>query len=258
MRRLAFIILLAFSGCSFVPEQPEEVTVRVNWPSEAPSSMTVVAYGPARRELGRKTVTGADSVRLVCSSRAIEVLAFPYTEEEWHSLRLSRTSILSLASVSYGSGYGPRTRFSAGCSVLRGRESLIFAREFLFRREICLKVNDPTLIASISGSVSEVPPGAFLLGGCLREKASVPLQDWRFSGREAMSSCCLFDADCIGKVSVKILLRDGRTIFRTSFPSGPPGMFPVPEITLPEVSAGGSFEAEVGDWTQSDTIIINV
>ena len=73
-----------------------------------------------------------------------------------------------------------------------------------------------------------------------------------------MSSCCLFDADCIGKVSVKILLRDGRTIFRTSFPSGPPGMFPVPEITLPEVSAGGSFEAEVGDWTQSDTIIINV
>ena len=258
MRRLTLFLILAFSGCSFVPEQSGEVTVRVSWPSEPPSSMTVVAYGPARRELVRKTVTGADSVRLFLSSGAYEVLAFPYTEDEWRSLRLSRTSVLSSASVSYGSGYGPRTRFSAGSSVIMGGECRIKARDVLFIRDICLRVSDPALIASISGSISGVPAGAYLSGGVLREKTSVPLQDWRFSEREAVSSCCLFDAGCIGSVTVKILLRDGRTVFRTGFPSGPPGMFPVPEIILPEVDAGGSFEAEVGDWTQSDTIIINV
>ena len=259
MRRLAFLIVFALSGCSYyVPEQPVELTVRVSWPSEAPSSMTVVAYGPALRELGRRTVTGADSVRFLCSPRACEVIAFPYTESEWRSLSLSRLSVLPLASVSYGSGYGPWTRFSAGCSLIRGRESRICAHEFLFNRDICLKVNDPALIASISGAVSEVPAGAFLRGGLLREKTSVPLRNWSFSGDEVRSSCCLFDRECVGSVSVKILLRDGRTVFRTSFPSGPPGMFPVPEISLPEVSAGGFFEAEVGDWTQSDTIIINV
>ena len=256
MRRLAFLILIAFPGCSSVSERPEEVTVRVNWPSEAPSSMTVVAYGPALRELGRKTVTGADTVRLRCPSPVFAAMAFPYTEGEWRSLRLSGLSRIATASVSYGSG--APTSFCAGCSPVEAGECRINAREFVFKRNICLKINDPSLVASISGSVSGVPSGAFLAGGLLPGKVSVPLEDWRFSGCEAVSSCRLFDRDCIGSVSVKILLRDGRTLFRTCFPSGPPGRFPVPEVVLPDVSSGGFFEAEVGDWTQSDTIIINV
>lgn len=258
MRRIALLVLIAFYGCSSAPALPEEVTVVVSWPSAPPSSMTVVAYGPALRELGRKTVTGADTVRLRCPSRAFAALAFPYTEGEWRSLRLSRLSALPSAAVSYGSGYGPSTRFCSGFSPVDAGECRISAREMLFRRDIRLKVNDPSLIASIAGSLSGVPAGSLLSGGVLPEKASVPLQDWSFSGQEALASCCLFDRDCIAEVSVRILLRDGRTVCRTSFQSGPPGHFPVPEVKLPLASSGGFFEAEVEDWTQSDTIIINV
>ena len=242
-----------------MPEQATEVTVRVKWPSEAPSSMTVIAYGSTRRELTRKTVTGADSVRFLCPGRVLAAVAFPYTEDEWRSLRLHSTGSLGSASVTYGEGYGSGTLFSAGGAYVEGKECHISALALLHPREVCLRIDEPSRIASIEGALSGVPAGALLRGGeTLPDRVSVPLRDWRFSGTLARSSCTLFDSGCVGTVSVRILLTDGKTVFRTRFPSGPPGMFPVPEISLPETSSGGFFQAEIGDWTQSDTITINV
>ena len=242
-----------------MPELATEVTVRVKWPSEAPSSMTVIVYGRALRELARKTVTGVDSVSFLCHGRIFAAIAFPYSESEWRSLRLRSTGSLASASVTYGEDYGSGTFFSAGGAFAEGKECHISALALLHRREVCLSIDEPSRIASIEGVLSDVPAGALLCGGeTLSDRTSVPLRDWRFSGTVVRSSCTLFDSGCVGTVSLRILLTDGKTVFRTRFPSGPPGMFPVPEISLPEVSSGGFFQAEVGDWIQSDTITINV
>lgn len=259
MRNLSLIASVAFAACSTMPEQAAEVTVWVAWPSEAPSSMTVIAYGCALQELTRKTVTGVDSVRFSCQETVYAAIAFPYSESEWRSLRLRSTGSLVSASVIYGEGDGSVTQFSAGGASVERGECHISALALLHPREVCLRIDEPSRIASIEGALLNVPAGVLLRGGeTLADRASVPLRDWRFSGTEARSTCTLFDSGCVGTVSLRILLKDGQTVFRTRFPSGPPGMFPVPEISLPETSGGGSFQAEVGDWTQADTITINV
>lgn len=259
MRTISLISALLVVSCSSMPKQASEVTVRVEWPAGAPSSMTVVAYGPALREMSRKTVTGVDSVRFSCRGEVFAAIAFPYTEGEWRSLRLSSTGNFLSASVSYGEDYRSGTPFSSGGSFAERGECRIRALALLHSREVCLRVDEPSRIAAIEGKLSGVPAGALLSGGgALREKTSVTLPDWKFSGKRVTSSCLLFDSGCVGTVFLRILLKDGKTVFRTSFPSGPPGMYPVPEISLPEVSSGGFFQAEVGDWDQSDTITVNV
>ena len=242
-----------------MPQHASRVTVYAEWPSEAPSSMTVVAYGVTLREMSRKTVTGVDTVSFFCPERIRAAIAFPYTEEEWRSLRLSSTGSFLAASVSYGEDFKGGTLFCSGGNFVEKEECHIRGRAFLQPREICLLVDHPSRIASIEGTLSGVPAGALLSSGdAVLGKTSVTLSDWKFSGTMVRSSCLLFDGDCVGTVSLRILLSDGKTVFRTCFPSGPPGMFPVPEISLPDVSDSGFFQAEVGDWTQSDTIIINV
>ena len=131
MRKSHFILSVILAACTSMPQHASRVTVYAEWPSEAPSSMTVVAYGVTLREMSRKTVTGVDTVSFFCPERIRAAIAFPYTEEEWRSLRLSSTGSFLAASVSYGEDFKGGTLFCSGGNFVEKEECHIRGRAFL-------------------------------------------------------------------------------------------------------------------------------